>query len=395
MIEKYSDKFHASQDEDTRIKLKFQSELDLFTDAYSPLIRGSPLREHTPLGVVNLHSLVHRGRTTTLYTLKEFPNLIIKYQAHCFELNEEVHPLLRDSWYMHEASAQKLGPRVHFISPPSDLCEFREGKCAFTMEQDEWDDCRSDRGSLRYMIMDRADGMCLHAHRRLYLSHTFGAMDFPDAMIIGVHLIDLLQKLHLKARVVHGDIHSPNIMINITNTTTGLFTLSLIDFGRAFRYSQTPLPTVPIRPANYWYHQYFTQWQIDGFAWAARDDLLKAIQTIAHLMHPFTYFDFERGFKDAGHRTLRKWKLEANWFLTPFRDPVKLLPISPYDKYRIYAQLDTIMKIGRGMDINGPLPYRQLKSAMNECVRIARGLPQSQPVSTSASDIGSNSTLTN
>ena len=392
MVEVYSEIFLTSLDEDARDKLKRQGKVDVSNDEYTPLIE-SKLTESTPWGKINLGNFIHRGEFTTLFSIKEFPNLIIKYQAHCVDIQSEIHPLLKDFWYMHEASGFGMAPRPRFVSPPSDLCEINRGKCSFTMSEFQWELCQSERAALRYMIMDRADGMSLHGYRERHFWHSSGAMDFASVMAVGIRLIQLLRKLHTEVRVVHGDIHSPNVMINITNGTTGEFNLSLIDFGIASRYNDSPLPTVPIRRPFHFYHELHTQWQIDGFAWAARDDLLKAIQTIAQLMHPFWYFEFERMNKEAGSRILREWKMVHNWFLSAGRDPVKFLQIPDGHKARIYELLETILTIGRGMNINGPLPYRQLESIMVECLRIARGAPPRSFTTTAAPEIVQNTTL--
>jgi hypothetical protein len=124
-----------------------------------------------------------------------------------------------------------------------------------------------------------------------------------------------------------------------------------------------------------------------------RFDLLKAIQRVAQLMHPFSYFEFESRKASAGHPVLREWKVVHNWFLSGGRDPVKFLQIPDGHKAPIYELLQTLLTVGRGMNINGPLPHRQLESIMVECLRIARGAPPRSVATTAAPEIVLNTTL--
>lgn len=355
---------------DSRTKLILQDRIDVINDEFTPLT-GVGDTESSPLGMLHLDTMIYNGISTTLFTGKEFPNLLIKYQAHCVGTNSEVHPLLKDVWYMNETNRLGISPRVHFISPPSDLCETQGGTCAFTMSSGDWENCQSKQSALRYMIMDRLDGVSLWQ----FQENNFGFLDVSNAMVIGYYLIETLRKLHIEARVVHGDIYSRNVIIQTSNSTQACgFDLKLIDFETAFRYPESPLSKFPIRKPYSWSHSLLTRWQMDGFAWAARDDIIKAIQTVAHLMHPPSYANYEDSLIRAGSKVFRRWKMLANWFLTPSRDPVDALPISSSGKQRIYSLLEQILEIGRGMRINGPLPYQELMNAMSECGRIARGL---------------------
>ena len=372
LIETFNEKFLEQLDESTATRLKAQIELDIREEMFTPK-RTEPFTEFTPRGKITLGKVLYRGAYSTLFVPDEFPDLVIKYQVQCSRLNEEIHPLLRDAWYANDAAAHGISPTIHFVSPPAAPCLSQTGKCAFTIGQYDWEYCHRRRGALRYMILDRSKGLSLHSYRINRLGAYGGAMSVADAMMIGYTLIGILKKLHLEVGIVHGDIHSPNILIerssNSTNATA--YNLKLIDFGYAFPYPKLPLPDVPVTPAQYWYHELFTQWQIDGYAWSARDDVLKAIQVVAHLMHPFEYFEMEKKMRDAGVGALEDWKCHKNWFVTERRDPVQILNIQDSQKMRIYALMENILNMGRNMTINGPLPYDDLRIAMLECSQIA------------------------
>ena len=372
MVESFNDKFLEQLDNSTATRFKAQMELDIENDMFTPS-RSDLFTETTPFGEMTLGDAMYRGAFSTLFVPREFPDLVIKYEIQCLRLNKEIHPLLRDAWYANETFSYGISPHIHFVSPPTAPCESLTGKCAFTMSPDDWDDCLHYRGALRYMIFSRSEGWSLHSYRRSRFRDHGGAMSVADAMRIGYTLIGILKKLHLEVGIVHGDINSPNILIerssNSTNATA--YNLKLIGFGWAFLNPKSPLPNVPVTPPGYFYQDLFTYWQLRGYAWSARDDVLKAINVVAHLMHPLEYLKMEKDMKSSGYAALEDWKCKQNWFITARRDPVALLEIQNPQKMRIYALMETILNIGRSMKINGPLPYDDLRMAMLECAEIA------------------------
>jgi serine/threonine protein kinase len=369
LVEVFNDAFKAELDQDTVMRLAAQADYDIDNDPFTPLV-SSAWTERTPFGTINLGSRIHKGSFSTVFEIKEFPNLLIKYQAHCFGLNLNVHPLLRDAWYMNATSAMGLSPAVLFLSPPSLLCNERAGKCEFNMPAANWFECSYDQGPLRYMIMEKVNGKSLHHFRMAEFSATNGAIRFRDAMIVGIQLMRLLRKLHEEVNIVHGDIHSPNVMITV-NETSREVELSLIDFGLSFNVSNRTLPESPVYSLGHHFHPFFTQWQIDGYAWGPRDDVMKGIQTIAHLMHPYDYFEMEREIATRGYRALENWKLNGDWFITGKFDPVRRLRIPDELKGRIYALLVSILRLSRSMELNKRPPYEDLITALHECYELA------------------------
>jgi hypothetical protein len=369
VVEDFSDQFKLKLHPDVAERLAAQSAQDTLNDQFTPH-SVSILIEKTPFGVMTLGQTIHRGMHSTVYAIKEFPNLLIKYQAHCRDLDTEVHPLLLDAWHTNASSAIGVSPIIHFISPPARLCHALVGKCAFTMSRDDLVDCRDDDGVLRYMIMEKLEGKSLHNFRMKAFASTNGAMDFNTAISIGIELIRLIQRLHEEIHIVHGDIHSPNVMIKKSNETE--FELKLIDFGLSFNISNVSLPENIVKPRGFWYHELYTIWQIEGFDWGPRDDVMRAIQTIAHLMHPYGYFDMERRLAEQGYRNLKSWKLTSNWFITSSLDPVMALKIGGARKGWIYALLDHILRIGRNMQINQRPPYEEIIAAFTECLEISK-----------------------
>ncbi len=355
-------------DDDMEMKMVMQSIDDQMSEAFTPQVNGSNTwRERTPHGNIDLLDIIYMGYMSVIAEMPDKPDLLIKYQANC-DMVEAPHPLIRDYWYMNEAASADLGPKALFLSPPALLCEKREGKCAFTMSDDEFSACRANNGTFRYMIMEKAKGVSLHAFRAKHFRKSNGAMGLRNAAIIGCQLIQVLERLHTETAVVHGDIHSPNIMINI-NGDTGKSELQLIDFGMAFRLSYTSPDDSPA--SKRYYHPLCTIWQMCGYRWNARDDILKAIQTIAQIMQPFEYFDMEKGILASGWERTERWKLRQNWFFTDFHDPVDALRDVHIDiKIQLYNVLEELQDTARAITVDGEIPYDTLVDLFMKCVSL-------------------------
>lgn len=324
--------------------------------------------QHTSLGVLTLGNKLHTGATSTVFDIQEYPNWIIKYESDCNSGNSS-HPLIRDFVFTNKVNSIGLhSPRAHFLSPPSLLCQIKDGKCGFRMPDADYEACRIHNRTLRYMILDRAPGMSLHEFRSKMTWQNRGIIGLRNAVSLGAKLIDMLQQLHLKAQVVHGDIHAPNIMIS-HDPVTKATNLGLIDFGLSFDYE--PMPESPIRPPGVRYHRLHTIWQMAGFAWSARDDILKAVQTIAQIMHPFEYLKYEQDIADAGPMAMVEWKINGNWFLTKFFDPVSIVVgLSIHTRIAIHRLLGEVLLIARAIRINDAIPYTAIKTNLIEIARL-------------------------
>ena len=372
VVEAFNAEFIIGLDKDARNRYSAQVELDRLNEKFTPNV-NSVIMENTPLGYLMLGELVHTGLLSLIYEIEGHPNLLIKYGAYCTGIDNQLPPLLRDAWYGEKAHALGIGPKILFVSPPSLLYEERIGKCGFTLPDNDYGLCRQRYGSLRYMIMERIDAMTLRDYRGEIGKRTDGALPFVNSMIIGYFVISLVEKLHTEARILHNNIQLANIIIRFTNVSTGEFDFKLIDFGSAEKIPDGQFPETQTYSRGDCEHETSTQWQIDGYEWTQRDDVLKAIQAIAQLMHPFHYLAMEEQLGLNGYDYLRKWKTEGNWFIPdPSMDPIAGLEISAKAKNHIYGLLERILILGRGMQINKAIPYDEIKHLMSECVKIVR-----------------------
>lgn len=338
-----------------------QNKTDEINKEFTAKIESEYLwKEETSLGPITLGECLHSGQMSTVWTIVEHDDWLIKYQADC-EYEVKPHPLIRDYWFTNKANEENnLAPRAHFLSPPSRLCDKQDGKCGFGMSNATFADCKAFNRTMRYMIMDRADGLSLHDFRLKLFGKTKGAIGLRNGAVIGSKLISLIRDLHLKAKIIHGDIHTPNVMISV-DPVSNSSQLQLIDFGNAFTKAIKSLPETRIHSPGKYFHEFFTVWQMSGYAWSARDDILKAIQSIAHIIQPFSFFAYEKQIKARGSRALVDWKMNGNWFVNSHYDPVDNIPGIPiYVREQLYRLLDEILRIVRSLGINSVIPYEDI-----------------------------------
>ena len=346
-----------------------QTLMDQVYNVYTPQVHNEAMlfSESTPFGDVTLDKLIYNGPMSALYTLEDYPNVIIKYVAHC-DTGRAPHPLIQEYHYMTEASTHGLAPNAIFLSPPSLICEERIGKCAFTMPDKSLEFCRDNqKRTLRYFIMQKHHGLSLHEFRFRMLQSKDGQVGVRNAAVMGYFIIDLLEKIHMDAKIVHGDVHLPNIMVT-QEKGSPYPKLQLIDFGRAFRRPETNLKEGPIIGHRTAFtgliHPLYTNWQMRGHQWSARDDILKTAQIVAQLMQPFAYTDFETNMT-SNPAAMLEWKEKGNWFISPLADPVASVPNLTVGMKRTIAEhLISFLNTARSLGINDPIPYDSLKASL-------------------------------
>ena len=354
VIEEYSEDFMSSLDPDVRARLARQGENDEENDSFTPMI-GNQTHENTLLGMITLGPKFSQGPTSVLFEIVEFPHLLIKYQVDCDD--DDIHPILREAWYGDRAHYFGIGAAMVAWSPPVGLCPTSSGKCTTNMSTDEYNECRRDGiGTLRYLITEKIEGIDMRKFR--HREYPGGNMGLRDAAIVGLKLFRLLEHLHVNASVVHGDIYPPNVMVTVPENMTDIsqVELQLVDFGRAFRVA-IPVTLAPIGRKR-WFHELCTQWQMEGFIWARRDDVMKTVQTIIELMHPAASFmQHITAIKRKGFASLMLWKEIDRMDVSPSHNPVEILDVPLGTRIRLYKLLDEFLAIARSLRINAPIPY--------------------------------------
>ena len=354
-------------------------------DSFTPR-NFTSLTELTPFGKFSLGKQIAASTQSALFTLHEIPDYLIKYQMNCIELREAemgaltsnvsfpIHPLMLDYMFLRLAYHTGVVPVANFLSPPGIPCPRKSGKCHFDMSETQFDFCRENHSSLRYLLLERVPGTDLHQFKTKFPS---GAVPVPIALIIGIALIDALERIHVSARVVHGDIHLGNVIVGEVDAESETAKISLIDFGRGSLNGRRPPD--PIKQTYHWNNELYSRWELEGYAIAARDDLDRAIDVIGRLMNSWRYFDYEDEVKKAGPVALRIHKKESEVFWLPgLKNPIDTLEIDEGIKCLIKHELKRVVSLVKNLsDINEIPPYEAIRAGFKTCLQLIQIDPTS------------------
>ena len=364
--------------------LKFLSFKDKYHEDFGATDFNTTLQK-TPFGVFNIGERIANSAESAIFILDDrLPNFLIKFQTNCQSLTEwqsfgiegsttlpGAHPLMIDYLFLRHAWSTGLVPAVNFLSPPSVPCPTTSGKCDFEMHSDLLDSCRNNFGSLRYMIMERVRGQDLHQFKRRFSD---GMVPFTIAMMVGIAVIEGLEILHNQAQIIHGDIHSGNIILQQLMFLNETAKIKFVDFGRASLIGERK--SLRNRNADYWTSELFSQWEIYGYPSAARDDVDRAVSTIGRLINSWAYYDHEDMVRYCGNGAMKQHKVSTKVFwMDGIDNSIDMLRIPSQSKILIKEQLTEIVALVRRMDhVNTTPPYRQLLDLFRRCLDIAKGL---------------------
>ena len=248
-------------------------------------INPNKLTESAIFGNFTLKSRIHAGKYSAVFTTRESADYIIKYQVDCLGTLDSVHPIIRDTFFINMANDIGKAPRVRYISPPVILSQFRTSKFAFTMDDETWLNCVGIRGNVRFMVMDRVNGMSVSKYRKKYFPT---GMPVHLAVYFLAKILEDLRRLHIY-NIVHGDIHGGNVLIVFNSE--GVASMQFIDFERAF-FDERNRTNTPIHARGYWKHVLTTPWQIQGLPWGKRDDVYRAFDMFARMIFKDAWRDF-------------------------------------------------------------------------------------------------------
>jgi hypothetical protein len=358
---------------------------DIANDRFVPNLTLNS--EVAPFGRFELGDRIAERMESVVYTVKGRPDLLIKYRANCQEIrlqeflapiNPYIHPAIAEFFYTRKASEFGLAPKMHYVSPPVRLSPNQMGKCGFTIERADYKSCASaENSSVRYLVMNRVQGMRLQVFVKKFPKER---VPFAMGMGLGAELMRMFEELHMKAGIVHGDIDTETIMIN-----PDTLKLTLIDFSRAFDH-YTNRTRAPIRSSLGTKVRRQSPWELQGYKSSARDDVARAVGMIAELINGRDHYFFTNSllFENPNVAVSLEWKSKANIFVTPrkvfkqvnstieYFDPVDGLTIADAAKTEIRRELANILTLVRSMvDINGPVPYTEIRAAFAKCQDLA------------------------
>ena len=306
------------------------------------------LSQDTVLGKFGLskETVITNTESSTIHNITQ-AKWIIKYQMDCLEEFPALHPLLIDYWFLEHVAPHGLAPRPIAISDQVALPAQRTLKTAFSIGGSVYRACVRMRSSVRYAIMER-EGMNLH---NFMVSQPGGKVPFAQAVKLGIDLIVVLKKLHEVAMVVHGDIHSGNVVFSADDPTK----LVLIDFARA-NFLDDTLSDERVRASNIWNDALLSPWEIDGFAQGRRDDVFRALLLVAILMNGYSFYQHLSSLTYDLKSSL-DIKLHRNIFLcNPGSDPLEALELEKSNIGKISRHLEDALLTVRSVPTRSDQP---------------------------------------
>ena len=276
-----------------------QGAKDRINGKYAPNLNARFEDLPGPINRIDVGEFIASSSYSTVFGL-ETPvgtdELVIKYQGDCDHEEGKVHRLMLDFWFAQAASVIGLSPKPLFISPAVSMADYcmEASHCRghrdsgiemrgagvldklqfniFNRDSKAATECRKG-GMVRYMAMERV-GDCLNMYGT-------SGLDLGDSVRVGIRVIELLERLHNEAGVIHGDIHSGNVCRR-SATTADPFDFVFIDFGMASAVGHEG--EGDSERSAFPPHYSLTPWQLVGYGFNRRDDVFKAVYMVAVLM---------------------------------------------------------------------------------------------------------------
>lgn len=316
---------------------------------------------------LRVDSALIRTRSSVIMTVHNTRRVLIKYQANCNKAGK-VHPLMRDFALLKKVQSANVTPKVFFLSPPVAFPITATLKTAIGISYDERVACATRPGAhVRFLVMERL-GASVEDY--VYEEAENGRMiSFAHALRFTASLVVAIEKIH-RLGVVHGDIHWGNVVL-LDQDKPGL-----IDFGRG-HFIDDFVGSEPI-----WFkpmgnsHCFLSHWNILGYRFSMRDDVLAAIQVGAYMLNGHAYQDYCTGL-ESSVANMRSFKEEGFLFAVPgLPDRGDTLALGPSDKQTLNETLTEVLALARSVThVNDIPPYTEIHSALMTAAAITEKLP--------------------
>jgi hypothetical protein len=248
--------------------------------------------EPTPLGVSD-YSIV--------YAISEHRKWAIKYHSFCPSVDEPFDSVLRENYFLGLLRRSGISHKVRYMSTSFVPTTDSEIKLPFRNVE-----CPENPGKqpvVRFLITERV-GSSLWKHIR-----SGDGLDYREVLIYAREIFALLQKLHAM-KIVHGDIHSGNIVFRAGDIP--LSSLLLMDFGKAvISYRTVPrrLPDVngDLTRIRIFCHPHNSPWEsVDGMGTISyRDDVFRALLVMGEMMYGDPFLDIQHILCEDEHNRAR------------------------------------------------------------------------------------------
>ena len=280
-----------------------------------------------------LQNIFARTDTATIWTVNAHPELVVKFQSDFLEADplaeQEVeplpaemaravtHPLEREFVFLKLVESSGVAPKALFLSPPAS--HRIGGRIPMQLNFNaQYTPHQVEGKTVRFLVTQHAGESFASILRRIP-----AGLPLVTSVQAGIQTLEHLKTLFDQFQVVHGDIHSGNVLVG----PDGL--VSLIDFGRAFFVS--PEPPIITHDFGYWHAHLNTPWQIEGYQDTAHGDVFRTLELMAYLLVGLPYYDSPTYPPTASTR--REFKLNFSLLFNSNRalsDQVRGLSAGPH-----------------------------------------------------------------
>ncbi len=250
--------------------------------AYDPMMAVFPQRA---LGIVKLGSILGVSRSSVVYGIADFgEQWTVKYTAYCpddFSGSPDgfTDPIDRETYFLRLVNEQ--APAIafrHLFSSGSVTQPDEFGKL-----RDVYVHCFGEAAKVRYMITER---MTISLYQVLGIQEK---IRLRAAALYTLNTVRLLKQLH-GLNIVHGDIHLANILLDFAPLHQVLIDFERSTFGPKYA-DEISVKDNPPSAQSLRCHPFLSVWEVRRERVSFRDDIFRAIQMFAIMVHGEEYCD--------------------------------------------------------------------------------------------------------
>ena len=306
------------------------------------------------LVLLQLGTRIAESRFTTIMAVANRTDIVVKYQLH-YTRGRDIHPLMRDFFFLDLLRDLKIAPTPHFLSPAT--------RPEPTLASSPKIRSLGQRGhsAVRFMVMDRVTASIND------LIHQGVVMTLPpafeDVMSMLEDAIDAMKLMHDRG-VIHGDVHSGNVAVLGGNKRR----VGFIDFGLGFHIDETRYQPALLYPPFTAAECFHTHWNVHGYRPSFRDDMLRLLMVGGHMLNGPRWLNHCRSLA-VNPQVALMHKSAGNLFGVPGSPALADVHVSK--RGTVERHLKTALSLSRGVDgLDDRPPYENIKSALRSASRL-------------------------
>ena len=342
----------------------------------SELVFGRPIQKV----FVHVGPKLFTQRQATIFSVREHLDLVLKYEINCDSL-DDIHPSLREAIMLKLVQDLGVSPKLVYVSAPEKFFISTSTKTKVAMSEIDLTSCAAHpRSAVRVLAMEHV-GRSLSDVVRLKYKR---GLPIRTALEISISLLDVIEKLHSRG-VIHGDIHSGNVMLSGKHIKVIDFGYSILasDFmgspvfdeidesGEAAALQKTETDNGIVYP-----HCLHSVFRMQGSRLGFRDDLFRALHVLAVMLSGEEFVHHCIFLESYPLLLMQKKKYEYYFQVTGKRDPVMQAEyLSAEAKNTIKFHLSHAMLIARSQaHPDAPARIDEVRAELQAALAVVSGL---------------------